>query len=339
MKLISYLCLPVLIALCSGCAEKSTVTESDVIFDIGRYPFAIEHNGKYFYTMQNERCDSIILYSATEIADIASSPGKVIFTSSDRDMHNFYSPEIHRFDNRWYIYFEADDGNTDNHQIYVLENPAESPMAGEWTLHGPIITNSDWNFGIHPTTISVADRRYLLWSGWPKRRTESETQCIFIAEMADPWTLRSERVMISMPQYEWERQWINPDGSRSAYPIFVNENPEAFISPDGRNVVVCYSASGIWTIFNTIGMLYAPVGSDLLDPRSWTKLPEPQFTHDQESGIFGSSNITIVPSHDNTRHFLLYQAKHATPTDSIINDIRIREIAWSDRGLPLFTPL
>ena len=142
MKFIPYLFLTACLAL-FGCAEKSTVAESDVIFSIGRYPFAIEHNGEYYYTMQNERCDSIILYSATEIKDIASSPGKVIFTSSDRNMHNFYSPEIHCIDNRWYIYFEADDGNTDNHQIYVLENSARNPMTGEWTLHGPVITNDD----------------------------------------------------------------------------------------------------------------------------------------------------------------------------------------------------
>ena len=69
---------------------------------------------------------------------------------------------------------------------------------------------------------------YLLWSGWPERRHETETQCIYIARMENPWTTSSNRVMISLPDHEWERQWINPDGHRSAYPIYVNENPEAF---------------------------------------------------------------------------------------------------------------
>ena len=179
-------------------------------------------------------------------------------------------------------------------------------MDGPWPHHH----NDEWNFGIHPTSLTVGQKQFLLWSGWPKRRLESETQCIFIAEMENPWTLKSRRVMISMPQYEWERQWINPDGSRSAYPIFVNENPQAFISPDNRNVVVAYSASGIWTVFNTLGMLYAPIGSDLLDPKSWTKLPEPQFIPDDNSGIFGTSNVSIVASHSKDKQYLLYQAKH-----------------------------
>ena len=49
------------------------------------------------------------------------------------------APEIHRINNKWYIYYAADDGNTDNHQIFVLENDAETPMTGEFKQKGPII--------------------------------------------------------------------------------------------------------------------------------------------------------------------------------------------------------
>ncbi len=335
MSLKTYIYLIACVTLIS-CSEQEKTTDPGILFNQGGYPFATEHEGTYYYTMQTPGCDSIILYTSPDIESLTSARQKIVFTYADLNMHNFYSPELHRINGKWYIYFEADNGNSDNHQLFVLENPSENPMQGEWTAHGPIITNDEWNFGIHPTSPTVGQKQFLLWSGWPKRRLESETQCIFIAEMENPWTLKSRRVMISMPQYEWERQWINPDGSRSAYPIFVNENPQAFISPDNRNVVVAYSASGIWTVFNTLGLLYAPIGSDLLDPKSWTKLPEPQFIPDHNSGIFGTSNVSIVASHSKDRQYLLYQAKHNDSTGNIVNDIRMKEISWSERGLPVF---
>ena len=160
---------------------------------------------------------------------------------------------------------------------------------------------------------------------------------ILIAEMENPWTLSSERVMISSPVYEWERQWINPDGSRSAYPIYVNENPEPIVSPDGKNVVVVYSASGIWTEFNQLGMLYAPADSDLLDPAQWHKLPEPQFVPEEESGLFGTSNVSVIPgvAPDGSQK-MVYQAKYYKPDGERIYDIRLKDITWDDASLPVF---
>jgi GH43 family beta-xylosidase len=159
--------------------------------------------------------------------------------------------------------------------------------------------------------------------------------------MENPWTLRSERSLISMPQYEWERQWINPDGTRSAYPIFVNENPEAFITANGHNVVVTYSASGIWTVFNTLGVLTASVNADLLNPQSWTKAAEPQFV-DESGAVFGASNISVVATtagsatDADTNYIMLYQAKHRDESGNIINDIRYTTLQWDADGLPLF---
>lgn len=320
--------------LLSGCHNESQKQANPVLFENGAYPYVTEYKGTYYYTMQIDQ-PYIALYSAKSIADIGTSDSIVAWRPGNRSMHNFWSPEIHRINNKWYIYFEADNGvNTDNHQIYVLENPSENPMQGKWTLHGPVITNEEWNFGIHPSTFNVNGRQYLIWSGWQHRRTEEETQCIFIAEMENPWTLKSERVMLSLPEYEWERQWINPDGSRSAYPIFVNENPEGFLSPDGKKVIVVYSASGIWTAYNSLGMLYANASSNLLNPASWTKLRDPQFVASPESGLFGTSNISIV-NDANKRPTVLYQAKEYRDNISY-SHIRYKPFTWTADGLPDF---
>jgi GH43 family beta-xylosidase len=40
-----------------------------------------------------------------------------------------WAPELHFIKGKWYMYFAADDGNNNNHRIYVLENPTADPTA------------------------------------------------------------------------------------------------------------------------------------------------------------------------------------------------------------------
>ena len=103
--------------------------------------------------------------------------------------------------------------------------------------------------------------------------------------MENPWTLATERVLISKPEYEWERQWVNPDGGRTAYPIYVNESPQYFHSKDNRTVIVYYAASGCWSPYYCTGMLTADADSDLLNPASWKKSPVPVFQQITEDGV------------------------------------------------------
>lgn len=158
---------------------------------------------------------------------------------------------------QWYIYFAADDGNMDNHQIYVVENEAANPMEGTFVMKGRIQTDKDNNWAIHASTFEHDGQRYMIWCGWQKRRIDSETQCIYIATMENPWTLSSDRILISKPEYEWECQWVNPDGSKTAYPIHVNEAPQYFESKNKDKACIFYSASGSWTPYYCVGLLTA----------------------------------------------------------------------------------
>lgn len=327
----------ILIFSLAACGHEESHPQGNIIFNYGGDPFITAADSMYYLTLQTPTVDSIIIFRSPALESIHNGESKMVWPAKKYGMANIYAPEIHRIGKAWYIYFEADNGvNTDNHQLFVLENPSPDPFEGEWTLHGPVITDQEWNFGLHPTTVSVSGKLYLLWSGWPKRRTETETQCIYIAEMENPWTLKSERVMISSPEYEWERQWINPDGSRTAYPIYVNENPAAMISPDNKTIVVGYSASGIWTVYNSLGILHARTDSDLLDPASWTKEPEPFFVADEESGLFGTSNISVTPAIDREGYIMVYQTKKHDDNGNILTDIRHKRISWDKNGLPDF---
>ena len=124
-------------------------------------------------------------------------------------------------------------------------------------MKGRIPTDKDNNWAIHASTFEHNGQRYMIWCGWQKRRIDSETQCIYIASMKNPWTLSSDRVLISKPEYEWECQWVNPDGSKTAYPIHVNEAPHFFQPKNKDKVCIFYSASGSWTPYYCVGLLTA----------------------------------------------------------------------------------
>ncbi|MBO4802823.1 MAG: family 43 glycosylhydrolase [Bacteroidaceae bacterium] len=322
------------LALFISCQEQkralpsSSTGDMTLLMDSCSYPHAILHEGKYYFTCQPD--DETIRFRVTDdLRNIPEAKEYIAWRPDSLHMDHFWAPEMHYIRGQWYIYFEADDGNTDNHQLYVLTCSEQDSTTGSWQLCGALQTNPEWNFGLHPNVLVMPDDRlYLLWSGWPQRRAETETQCIYIAQLSDPCTVASQRVMLSSPDLEWERQWINPDGSRSAYPIYVNENPQACLTPDGRRVCIFYSASGIWTVFNSLGCLTADAEADLLDPASWTKATEPLTLAD--STYYGTSNICIVPKTDGTLA-LLFEAKNLQQGEEH-RSTYIRDISFDSNG-------
>ena len=316
--------------LLPGCSEEKT----NPLLDSGFAPWAVFRDGYYYYTQGAE--DVITLWKTTDITRLRNAPHKVIYATDSLSQHHCWAPELHYIDHKWYLYYTADDGNTDNHQIYVAVNPSPDPMKGVFTFKAHISTDPENHWAIHPSTFSVAGKHYLIWSGWEKRRVITESQCIYIAEMKNPWTLASPRVLISRPEYEWERQWVNPDGNKSAYPIYVNENPEAFVSSD--KVYIYYCASGSWTPYYCVGRLEAGIHADLLDARSWKKSPEPVFRQNPEAGIYGPGGVSFVPDRKKERWYMLYHAR-SIPCDPAggldSRTPRLQVISFTPDGEPI----
>ena len=194
-----------IMALTTACTARQDAPHDDpstLLLEQGCYPYAVRHDGHYYYTMQVRTADTVAIWQTDDLGQLATARRRDVWTTADSaSLGHFWSPELHRIHGRWYLYFEADDGNTDDHQIYVMECEGDDPMTDPFRMRGPIMTNPEWNFGLHPTVLQLpqSDQLYLLWSGWPTRRAETETQCIYIARMENPWTTGSERVMISQP--------------------------------------------------------------------------------------------------------------------------------------------
>ncbi len=342
LRALFFLCVISLFCVfCTVSNESKSMGETLLLNDVG-YPQGICFDGKFYFTFQSLGGNSVELISADRLESLADAQRRTILSDERDSMTHFWSPEIYREQDKWYLYFEADDGNTDNHHLYVMECEDKDPMTGDFTMKGIIETHAEWNYGIHPNLLQLpSGELYLLWSGWPERRKETETQCIYIARMENPWTVSSERVMISKPEHEWERQWINPDGTRSAYPIYVNENPEAFVSPDRQHVIVLYSASGIWTEYTAMGMLSTPISANLLDPTVWTKQPEPVIQPDTTNTVC-ITDVYLIPETEESivspsggeggTTIMVYEKKRREQTN-IVRDTYMRHVKWTKEGL------
>ena len=338
--------LSVILLICASCRHKKAATDKETVptentytnplLEYGAEPWAIYHEGKYYYTQGSE--NKIILWETNDITDLSHATQKEVWIPNDpSNSYHLWAPEIHRIDNKWYIYFAADDGNMDNHQIYVVENEAANPMEGAFVMKGRIQTDKGNNWAIHASTFEHGGKRYLIWCGWQKRRVYQENQCIYIAEMENPWTLASDRILISEPEYEWECQWISIDGNKTAYPIRVNEAPQFFYSLKKDKLLIYYSASGNWTPYYCVGLLTADTDSDLLNPASWKKAPEPVFKQAPENHVSGPGSICFIPSPDGKEWYMLYHARKSL-YDMLVLDSRtprMQKIEWDKEGIPV----
>ena len=77
----------------------------------------------------------------------------------------------------------------------MLENDAADPLAGEWRMKGKAADATD-RWAIDATVFEEGTRLYMVWSGWEGE--VNGAQNLYIAEMADPWTVKGPRVKISV---------------------------------------------------------------------------------------------------------------------------------------------
>lgn len=342
-KLLCYLCC---LLICFSCKSKPAENQgseltgqntfTNPLLPKGPDPWAIWHDDNYYY--MHTMADSLVLWKTPDITDLKNAKHKTIWKPTDpSNSHNLWAPEIHNINGKWYALYTADDGNSDNHQLYVLENTSKDPFDGEFVMKGRVSTDKDNNWAIDGSFFEHNDKLYMVWSGWQTRRVDSQTQCIYIAEMENPWTLRSERVLISKPEFEWERKFINPNGWTPPDTILVNEGPQPLKSPDGKFVHVVYSASGCWTPHYALGLLTIKAESNFLDPDSWYKSAEPIFEQSPENKVYGTGHNSFFKSPDNTEDYILYHARDMEvdpPGQGDVRSPRAQKISWNKNGYP-----
>jgi GH43 family beta-xylosidase len=291
-------------------------------------PHIYKHtDGFYYYTATVPQYDRIILRRSTTLSGLASAAETVIWrrhTSGEMGAH-IWAPEIHHIDGRWYIYFAA--GRADDVwriRMYVLENSSANPLTGTWTERGRIATPLD-TFSLDATTFAHNGARYLAWA--QNDPAVGSGTNLYLAAMSNPWTISGTPVRISVPTHAWETV-----GHR------VNEGA-AVIQRNGR-VFMTFSASATDANY-AVGLLTAPASSNLLDPASWTKNPQPVFRSNDATGQYGPGHNSFTVSEDGQSDIVVYHARNyrdisGDPLNDPNRRTRLQKLYWNPDGTPNF---
>ena len=309
-------------------------TFANPLLESGADPWAIYHDSNYYYIKSGG--GAITLMRTPDITDLKNAEQKVVWTAPETGDHskNIWAPEIHYIEGNWYVYVAADDGDNRNHRMFVLENTSPNPFEGEFRVKSKLKTDEDDNWAIDGSIFKHNNQFYFIWSGWEKPKDKIETQNIYIAEMSDPWTISSERVLLSTPEHPWERNWEYPGVWRPNAPVYVNEGPQ--ILRHGKKLHLIYSASGCWTPYYALGLLTMNVNRNPMDASSWTKSKTPIFKQSKENRVYGTGHNSFFKSPDGTEDWILYHAND-TPIDGCSNkrSPRAQKMSWTDDDMPV----
>ena len=289
-------------------------------------PWIYRHtDGYYYFTATVPAYDKLILRRAETLEGLATAPEVVLWEKHKSGIMgaHIWAPELHQIDGKWYIYFAA--GSAEDIwaiRIYVLENESANPLEGTWVERGQLKT--DWeSFSLDASTFEHDGTRYLVWAQHDPQLGGNTN--LYIASMSDPWTLSSKQVMITRPEYDWEK-----------IGFWVNEGA-AVLKRNGR-IFISYSASATDANY-AMGLLTASQDSDLLDISSWSKSSTPIFK--SANGIYGPGHNSFTVSADGTIDILVY---HGRSYEQIAGDplhdpnrhTRVQQLPWNADGTPNF---
>ncbi|WP_172249628.1 glycoside hydrolase family 43 protein [Saccharibacillus deserti] len=294
-------------------------------------PFICKHDDGYYYFMGSvPEYDRLELRRARTIEGLREAEPKVIWTKREKGpmSANIWAPELHRIDGKWYVYFaaahttETNEGLFD-HRMYALENESENPLDGTWTEKGQIVTAWE-SFALDATSFEHGGSHYYVWA--QKDPAIPGNSNLYLSEMENGWTLKGPQVMISQPEYDWER-------------IGFSVNEGAAVLKRGGRIWITFSGSATDHHY-CMGLLYADEDADLLSPASWTKLDRPVFATSEENGQYGPGHNCFTVG-ANGEDLLVYHARsykkiEGDPLYDPNRHARVKSFGWTEAGMPDF---
>lgn len=297
-------------------------------------PYIYRHtDGAYYFTASVPAYDGIVLRRADTLAALAQAPEVRIWEKHESGpmSEHIWAPELHFLDGCWYIYFAAGE-KEDIWKIrpWVLACEDADPIAGKWTEKGkmrraPQDPFSFESFSLDATVFENKGQRYYVWA--EKVGVGKQISNLYIAQMDTPWSLKTVQVLLTGPDYDWERVGF-----------WVNEGP-AVIKRGGR-IYLTYSASETGAAY-CMGMLTADEDADLLDPASWKKERYPVLASCEEKGIYGPGHNSFTTDGEGN-DILVYHARTQKEItgDPLYNPNRhtmLMKVEWDSHQRPVFS--
>jgi GH43 family beta-xylosidase len=278
-------------------------------------PWITWEDGFYYYCESRNNFASLHVRKSKCPFEIGQQAATEVWRAPQlgANSHALWAPELHRWGNRWYIYYAADDGKNANHRMWVLESESSNPQ-GSYRCRGQLET-SGW--AIDGTLLTLGGETFFVWSGWPGKRNGQQN--LYIAPMHNPWTLAAPRTLLTQPAEPWE-----------CVEMKICEGPQ-ILQRHGK-IFLIYSASGSWTVDYCLGMLTNTSG-DVLNPLAWEKCGQ---VFGKSESVWGVGHCSFVQSPCGTHDLIFYHSKSKATAGWEDREVHAQRFAWDARGYPIF---
>ena len=326
--------------------EKVNATETEIFIADRADPYVTRGSDGYYYftasypmygANDKEGYDRIILRRSLTIDGLKDAEEKVIWDESESDsaFRFIWAPEIHEINGKWYVYFAASgqSNNVWDINCHVIACDGKDPYNDSWTDKGKFMSNGTdsfpfTGFSLDMTYFECNGRHYVCWA------QNGGNSNVYLGEINpdEPWKLISNSMLLTKPEYYWEKVSIP-----------VNEGPSAMIH-DGK-IFMAFSASATGPEY-CIGLMYADVTADLLDIKSWTKLDKPLLTSEDLIGEYGPGHNSFVQDENGDWVFVYHSRDekcykgecgygNEDPLYDPCRSARVRYVKWDENGMPI----
>lgn len=296
-------------------------------------PYVVLHEGMYYFTASVPAYDGIVLRCAESLEALAAAPETEIWHKHESGpmSKHIWAPELHYIDGHWYIYFAGGE-EEDIWKIrpYVLMCDGRDPMKDSWHECGKMqaAPEDDFSFQAFSLDMTVFENQGKWFCVWAEKvGVGKQISNLYIAQMESPTRLKSVQVLLTTPDYDWER------GS-----FWVDEGPGML--KHGEDLFLTFSANDTGVNY-CVGMLHAKSGTDLLDPLNWKKSRYPVLQSDYDKGIYGPGHNSFTKDADGN-DIMVYHARTETEIngDPLYNPNRhafYMQVQWDVEGKPVFS--
>ena len=296
-------------------------------------PYVYKHtDGTYYFTASIPAYDGIVLRHSDTLAGLKDAEEVRVWQKHDKGImsEHIWAPELHYLDGKWCIYYAG--GDIDDVwaiRPYILECADQDHMTGNWVEKGKMTRAEEDEFSFEAfsldgTVFENRGKHYYIWA--EKVGVGKQISNLYIAEMENPCKLKTVQVLLTTPDYDWER-----------IGFWVNEGP-AVIHHDGK-IYMTYSASETGAAY-CMGMLSISEDADLLDPAMWKKERYPVLETNAEKGIYGPGHNSFTED-EQGNPIMVYHARteekiEGNPLYNPNRHAMLMKLTWGEDGRPVF---